>query len=70
MMGRNDEGLATLAVQAAHQAQCVVGRLAGEVARPLVGPDDGGLVDEGTGDGQALPLLANKSWILIQIHRL
>ena len=59
-MGDDDEGLLVLAVELLDEVHDGVGVFGIEIAGGLVAPDDGGLIDEGAGDGDALALAAGE----------
>jgi hypothetical protein len=61
VVGDDQERQPTLAVQAAHQRHDILGVLAVEVSRRLVGPDDRRIVDERAPDRRPLPLPAESS---------
>src|SRR6478752_5927421 len=60
IMRDDDEGLPLCLVELLHERDHLVRRLAVEVSRWLVRPDDRGLVDERAGDRDALPLAAGE----------
>src|ERR687895_694784 len=56
VVGHDDEGLAVTLVQPLDQVHDLVGVARVEVARGFIGPDDGRLVDQRTGNRNALSL--------------
>ena len=60
VVGDHQDGLVQLAAGLAEHVQDGVGVFGVEVAGGLVGEDDGGAVDEGAGDGDALLLAAGE----------
>ena len=70
VVGDDDEGLSVFAVQALDQLHHHGGGRAVEVAGRLVGPDDRGGVDEGTGDARALLLPARELRRLVALPAL
>ena len=58
IMGDHEDGLVELAAGLTEHLEDSIGVFGVEVARGLVGEDDGGAVDEGTSDSYALLLTA------------
>ena len=56
----DDEGLTAVLVEPDHQVHDLVGRLAVEVAGRLVGPYDGGAINERPRDGDPLALASRE----------
>ena len=60
VMGDDDQRLAPLPVKLAHERQAIAGRLAVEVARRLIRPYDGRIVDQRPCNGDPLALAAGE----------
>jgi len=60
VVGDDDHGHALLGVEAPEQFDDVLAALAAQVARRLVGQDEGRVVGQGAGEGYPLPLAASQ----------
>jgi hypothetical protein len=68
LVGDEDDGVA-LGVEVVEEGHDLDGGFGVEVAGGLIGEDDGGLVDEGAGDGDALALAAGE-FVGLMVHAL